>query len=146
MTTPEKQTKMHVQALEVKGLKHKVATMQDKLEKFLHDSGEQSALPDDSTLNDDVSALVSELHGTVQLEPHDSFKRIFWEQQVRTCTKPCMVTHGLIENCIYIIHTYTYTMLLLNLAESRTALIDCNCRKKWPKSKDLKECAGIHSF
>ena len=77
--------------------------------------------------------------------------RVIWlvslnVQQVRTCTKPCMVTHGLIENCTYIIHTYTYTMLLLNLSENRTALIDCNCRKKRTKSKVLKECAGIHSF
>ena len=37
MMTPEKGTKMHVQALEAKGLKHKVTTMQDKLEMFLHD-------------------------------------------------------------------------------------------------------------
>lgn len=82
MTTPEKEVKMQVQARELKGLKHKASKMQARLEKFLADSEEHSALPHDNILHSDVSALVSELDDTVQLEPQYSFKRIFWEQQV----------------------------------------------------------------
>lgn len=82
MSTPEKQIKMKVQAMEVKGLKHKAIKMQAKLDKFLEVTEEQSGLTHDDTLNDNISALVSELDDSVQLAPQDSFKRIFWEQQV----------------------------------------------------------------
>lgn len=82
MSTPEKQTKLQEQARDVKLLKLKALRMTGKLEKLLAATHEDSALPHDDSINEDTAALVSELDEAVQKDPQDSFKRIFWEQQV----------------------------------------------------------------
>ena len=82
MSTPEKQTKMQEQARELKILKLNTSRKQEKLEELLEATQEDSHLPSDDTINEDTAALVSELDEIVQEEPQDSFKRIFWEQQV----------------------------------------------------------------
>ena len=53
------------------------------MKNLLEVTHEDSALPHDDLINEDTAALVSELDDVVQEEPQDSFKRIFWEQQVR---------------------------------------------------------------
>ena len=45
---------------------------------------EDSALLDYGGVHEDIGSMVNELHDTVQVEPRDSFRRVFWEQQVST--------------------------------------------------------------
>ena len=86
MTTPEKQTKLQERARDIKILARKASRMQVKVEKLLA-THKDSALPEDDTLNQDTAALVGELDEVVQLVPQESFKRIFWEQQVSNYLK-----------------------------------------------------------
>lgn len=67
----------------MKLLKLKESRMKGKIEKLLQATHEGSALPHDDSINEDTAALVSELDTVVQEEPQDSFKRIFWEQEVK---------------------------------------------------------------
>ena len=99
MSTPEKEMKLHEQAKDVKLLKLKASRMTGKLENLLAVTYEDSALPHDDSINEDTEALVSELDDVVQEEPQDSFKRIFWEQQVRETNSSINIS---MRTCIHI--------------------------------------------
>ena len=104
LDTPGKKRHMRQVLQRLRALLAQVQRTKARLEKVQ----QQSTLVIEEELSSNLLAIMAEAEEGVQKLPDNSFKKMFWEQQVHICIGSTYLTMHPNTICVYILYNYIY--------------------------------------